>query len=546
MDGVEGETEAMDEEQIKWSTELSAFDYMMFRADSDARSRTSVGFIELLDRVPDWDRLRSEIDRASRVALRLRQRVVAPIVPLTAARWVIDPDFDLDFHLRRVRLPEPADRRALLDFAQRLHASPLDPTRPLWQLTLAEGLHDDVAACALVWNMSHAVTDGVGGMVLDRLTRTDTRDPDRGPMPPRPVPEEISPVDMTRDAARALPLRLTVGGVRRAGGAVGAVRRALRDPNRTVGEAVKLVDSLRKITGSNADPSPLLQRRGLGRRFEAYDLPLADLRAAGKAHGCSLNDAYVAAVCGALRRYHEALGTPVHTVAVAMPINIRPVDNAEGGGNQWAAATFAAPVGEPDPVRRMQDIRQLVLTARTDSAVNLGSIIAPVLAWLPQALTAGLGGGIDVQISNVPGSAVARYIGGAEVVGAVPIGPVPGVAMMVTMLSMNGRCYVGINYDTASITEHDLFTECLRAGFDEVVAAGRTEDPPVVPRRSTRTTATSWKEAPAKATPAKKTTPKKTTPKKTTPKKATSEKTAGKATTKETAARKVAARRSPR
>jgi diacylglycerol O-acyltransferase len=95
---------------------------------------------------------------------------------------------------------------------------------------------------------------------------------------------------------------------------------------------------------------------------------------------------------------------------------------------------------------------------------------------MPMVVAIGAGGVTsDVQASNVPGHAQDTYIGGAKVLKNFPIGPLPGAAMMVVMLSHVGRCYIGVNYDTASITEHDLLARCLRGGFDEVMAAATAE-----------------------------------------------------------------------
>ena len=458
-----------------WTRDMAPIDYLMYRGEIDPRSRSSMMSIEILDEVPDWDRLREDLDRASRVVLRLRQRVVAPLLPVAPAQWVVDPDFDLDYHVRRVRSPEPGNLRQLLDLAQRFYAGPLDMSRPLWEATLIEGVTAEGGQAALLWKLSHSVTDGVGGVELDREIRSYERTPDRGPMPPLPVPEDVAPTEITRQGTMHLPFALAAGATRRTGGALAVAGRALRDPAQAVNGVGHFAASLQRIMGPPpVPPSPLIRRRSLNRRFETLDVPLDGLRRAAKSHGCSVNDAYIAALCGVLRFYHERLGSPIEAVPLAMPVSLRAGDDP-AGGNQWAGVRIAAPVGDPDPVRRMKVIREHVITGRSEPAINALGAVAPVLAHLPMQLVMSIGGDgatADVQASNVAGHAQDTYIGGAKVLRNYPIGPLPGAAMMVVMLSHVGRCYIGINYDTASITDHELFARCLRDGFDEVIAAG--------------------------------------------------------------------------
>src|ERR1700684_3964119 len=102
--------------------------------------------------------------RASRGVIRMRQKVVVPSVPVAAAQWVVDPDFDLDYHLRRVALPAPGTQRQLLVLAAGQLASPLDLARALWEVVYVEGLEGGRAA--LLSKFSHAISDGVGGIEL--------------------------------------------------------------------------------------------------------------------------------------------------------------------------------------------------------------------------------------------------------------------------------------------------------------------------------------------------------------------------------------------
>jgi WS/DGAT/MGAT family acyltransferase len=242
---------------------------------------------------------------------------------------------------------------------------------------------------------------------------------------------------------------------------------------------MKLVRSAQRVIGSSpAPPSPLLRGRSLGRRFEYLEFPLERFRRAAKEAAGSVNDAYIAAICGALRRYHEELGVPVEALPLAMPVNMR-VDDDPAGGNRFSGAMIAAPVGELDPVRRIEKVRELVLTAVAEPAMNALSSVAPVMARLPGPMLdsmASMGSRIDVQASNIPGFPVKPYIAGAQMLKTVPFGPVPGVAMMFVLFTEGGSCYVGVNYDTAAVTDPERFARCLREGFDELLALG--QEPP--------------------------------------------------------------------
>ena len=114
------------------SDELSPLDYLLYRGESQPATRSAFLNLEILDRPADWGQLRAAMDRASRVVIRMRQKVVVPTLPTTPPRWVVDPDFDLDYHVRRVALPAPGSLRQLLDAAELTLQSPLDTSRALW------------------------------------------------------------------------------------------------------------------------------------------------------------------------------------------------------------------------------------------------------------------------------------------------------------------------------------------------------------------------------------------------------------------------------
>src|ERR1700754_179345 len=323
--------------------ELSAVDQLLHRGEANPRTRSGIMGVELLDATPDWERFRTRFENASRKVHRLRQKVVMPTLPTAAPRWVIDPDFNLDFHVRRVRVPSPGTLREVMDLAEVAQQSPMDISRPLWTATLVEGLANGKAATML--HLSHAVTDGVGAIEMFANIYALNRPPPQAEVAPLPIPEDLSPGDLMREGFNRLP-RAIAGGIRGAiGGAAYLLAKTVRDPVSAVGGAVNYARSGARVIAPVAEPSPLLRRRSLSSRTEAIDIKFSDLHKASKAAGGSINDAYLAGLCGALRLYHEAKGIPISTLPMAVPVNLRS-DDDPAGGNRFAGVNLAAPVGE--------------------------------------------------------------------------------------------------------------------------------------------------------------------------------------------------------
>jgi diacylglycerol O-acyltransferase len=433
-------------------TELGALDYLLHRGEAHPRTRSGIMAVEILDKAPGWDRFVDTFENASRRVLRLRQKVVVPTWPTTAPRWVIDPDFNLDYHVRRLRVPEPGTLREVFDLAEVMLQSPLDISRALWTATLVEGLRDGQAAVLL--HMSHAVTDGVGAVEMFANFYDLERDPPPKEPAPDPIPQDLSPNDLARAGLNRLP-GAVVGGVRGAiFGAAQVVGRMVRNPLSAVTGVVDYARSGTRVLGLAAEPSPLLRRRSLTTRSEAIDIDFAAFRTAAKAAEGSINDAYLAGLCGALRRYHEAFGMPVDSLPMAVPVNLRSI---------------------ADPAARIGEIHARMCQGREERAIDVLGAMAPLLSVVPDPLVDSVVGSIvssDVQASNVPVYPGDTFLAGAKVLRQYGLGPLPGVAMMAVLVSRGGTVTVTTRYDRASITDGGLFAQCLLDGFNEVLALG--------------------------------------------------------------------------
>jgi len=457
------------------ATQMNPLETAMWRAEAaDPRLRVNVSLLELLDPAPDWDRLLAAHEWASRMVPRIRQRVVEPAFSLGTPTWATADDLDLSQHVHRVQLPAPGSLRQLLDVVQEFAAAPFDRDRPLWQALLVEGLAGGRAGYAV--KSHHSVTDGLGAVqLMMRLhSRTADHDPHR-PEPPVPVVAEASRAGLlagqVADAIRSTPATALRQGI----GVLGALARPWEAASLTAG---RVVDAARWVGQAGAAPagSPLVARRGGSWRFDVIDLPLNDLKAGARAAGGSLNDGLLAAVIGGFRRYHEGLGAPVDRLTVGFPISLRTQDDPQGG-NRFTGARFAAPMAERDPAARIAAVRQFVLSARAAGAASadaVPAVLAPALGWLPAPLIAMVSGRLtstnDVQVSSIPGVPYPVFIAGSRITHMYPFGPLPGCAAMITLISHDGECCIGINTDTSAIADPGRLADDLRAGLDEVVA----------------------------------------------------------------------------
>ena len=458
--------------------EMNPFEALMWRAESDPRLRSPVMVVYLLDCVPDWDRLVAAHEWGTRLIPRAREKVVDPPLHLGAPTWIADPDFDLHYHLRRVQVASGGSLRAVLELAEQIAMTPFDRARPPWEAVVVEGVEGGRGA--YIFKIHHSVTDGQGGIQLLTLLHSRTREPSPDkPTPELPPPERTTPLGVLSRQLVQRTLATPKQARRLAGDALDVAGHIASRPGDALSGALRFARSLQRVlTPPPAKPSPLLGGRSLSWRFGVLEAGLDELKRAGRAAGGTLNDAYIAALLGGFRLYHDRLGTPVAEIPIAIPITLRSGDHPMGG-NRFAGARFAAPVGEPDPVERVRLIHDFVVGARAEPAIDALGLLAPALNLIPAPLVtrwyAGQTANLDLQASNVPGLPYTAYIAGARIERMYPFGPLPGCAVMATLLSYTGVCAIGINLDPAAVTDPELFTECAAQGLDEVLDIGRPQ-----------------------------------------------------------------------
>lgn len=450
---------------------MSHAEAVMWTVEKDPSLRSDFVNITVLDRVPDAERLRTKLERAIDDIPRLAERVVTPPLRLAPPEWQPDPTLDLDYHLRRVALPAPGGRRELLDLATTLTAPPLDRSRPLWEFTLVEGLTDGQAA--LIQRIHHTITDGVGGLKLS-LSLVDLepdgdsedlrlRGPRATPSPVRPSPFDVV-TDALADTAR-YDRDLVQAGI---GAVLGLAAHPEAIPAR-VGETMQLAASVRRqVLVTEAAHSLAFAPRSLGRRFEVFTIPLDRARTAAKVLGGTINDLFVTGVAGALGLYHDRLGCPVDELRMAMPVSTR--DRGDQAANSFAPSRTLVPVVPTDPEDRFRLVQNRLRTVRDEPALGAADSLSGLLALLPTALlvtlTRNQAHTIDYATSNLRGSPVELFLGGAAIVANYPMGPRVGCALNVTLLSYCGDLNMGLNIDPSAVDDPGALLKCFEESFE--------------------------------------------------------------------------------
>jgi WS/DGAT/MGAT family acyltransferase len=451
---------------------MSDAEGLMWRLEKDPHLSSAFAAVTILDRPPDFDRLFARMDRAVHVVERLGQRVQPMPANLSAPTWVDDSNFDLRFHVRHIALPKPGTVRQLLDLACLITCDPFDRTRPLWQFVVVDGLRGGKSA--LIQKLHHTITDGEGSVKLSLQFLDFERDAPEPP--PVETTERADREPAGSDSNSDLLRDLVAGSLRMPLGLLRQIKDLLSDPTGIPEAGSAAADTIRGVLSQLNDTeqarSPLWTERSLKRRMEVLRAPFDETRAAAKRLGGTLNTAFLTAAAEAAGRYHQRMGSPVEELRASMAISTR----SEGSGsNAFSLARMLVPTGEMSIDERFTWIQAAAGAAREANATASLETLAAVASTLPTSFITRLARQqaqtIDFATSNVRGAPVPLYLAGAQILENYAIGPLAGVAFNLTLLSYNHSLDMGVNIDSAAVTEPELLRECLEKAFADLIKA---------------------------------------------------------------------------
>lgn len=244
-------------------------------------------------------------------------------------------------------------------------------------------------------------------------------------------------------------------------------------PGEVLDELHRLVGALEPHGRSALGPtSPVLRARGAGIDLVPLRLSVAALRGAGRRHGGTVNDVFVAGLLDGLARYHTKHGSGAPSLRLGFPISRR----GSGGvamHNQLLGAVVAAPLGYLEFGERVRLVHESLRLAREQPWSGVADDLAEAGSRLPgtDGALAALMSSIDVLASNVVGPPAPMWLAGVPVTAMTPVGPRAGAAVNATLLSYGDAAHVGLNLDPAAVSDPEVLSDCLAAAFDEGLGA---------------------------------------------------------------------------
>jgi diacylglycerol O-acyltransferase len=460
--------------------QVSGYDAAFLYAES-ATSPMHVATLNIVEGSLKYEDFKDIIASKLHLIPKFRQRLLNVPMNLDYPYWVDDPNFDLDLHLNRMRLPDPSNWKTLRYLTSKLFSAPLDLRRPLWSIHFIEGI-DEIAqvpkgSVAIVTKVHHVMIDGSSGVGIMGVLYDSDADANKKkrskpkPFDPDPLPDELS-------------LLLKSG--------FGFLKNPFKIP-KTIGETVfnfvksKAANtlSIQKEFSASKFPVPMTIFNGsisAKRTWGTAILSFDRINSLKKVMGGSINDIIVAICAGAIRRYlSEKEKLPLHPLVANVPISIRNENSVEMN-NQIANMMIQLATHIEDPLERLEYIQEQTMLGKSRHNTLGAKTLAKMADVVPFGL-ANIAAGLyskynikdlhrppfNVTITNVPGPRTPLYLNGHKVVSIFGLTPVvDGFGLIIAAFSYNGQVTITTTSDAKTMPDADLFSRYIRESANEL------------------------------------------------------------------------------
>lgn len=456
---------------------ISHVDTAWLRMDRPSNLMQIVG-VMLFEGQLDYKRLRASIERRMLGFSRFRQMAVADGGGYV---WQDDPDFNLDHHLHRATLPGTGNKADLQDFVADLASTPLNPSRPLWEMHLVDTA---LGGQALVMRIHHCIADGIAmvGVILSMADNApEGAAPHKRSKRARDEEDEDDEEDLFWRMIWRPMTDAMLGTVRVSTSLRAKYQELMNNPGKMLDYArigSNIAAEVAKLATMPDDSHTCFKGKpGIAKRVAwSEPISLPEVKAVGQVLGCSVNDMLLSAAAGAMRAYLVERGDKVDGVEIRamVPVNMRRPSDAGKLGNRFGLVALELPVGVENPLTRLYSTRKRMakLKGSYQAALTLSilGLVGMAPKFVQQQILDLLASKATAVMTNVPGPLEPLYLAGARL--RQPLFWVPqsgDIGMGVSILSYDGRVQFGLIVDRDLVPDPERIVQRFASEFDKLL-----------------------------------------------------------------------------
>lgn len=431
----------------------------------DDAAQVQIGWANVFDPVPGGrpclETLREQARSRLEDASVLRRRLSASrVTQLSLPIWLPDPAFDVGEMIQRAVLPDPGGEEQLTEWLGDHFSRRLDRSRPLWEVTLLEGLEG--GRWALVFKVHYCLVDGFSAANLAAALVDAEPHPEEGTTT---LSEIVASLGEEEERAALARLRGVVG--------IGGIDAEIKphDVAALLWRSGLIASRMARQQLGPPPPTSLNVTTGESRQLAALEVSLEALERMGREMGGTANDVAMTAIAGGLRRLFEGRGEDVERARAILPLNLRRASESLVLGEEVSSLFVEMEIAEPDPFRRYRKIAAAASESwegaasvanaaleRTDLTQPLVQSVIARLAFMP--------GLFNITVANIPSFPFTLYSLGAPMRRVIPVAPLcSGQALAIAVGGYDGRVYFGLNADREAVPDLDL----VRTGIEETL-----------------------------------------------------------------------------
>ncbi|MGH3561665.1 MAG: WS/DGAT/MGAT family O-acyltransferase [Mycobacterium sp.] len=435
--------------------------------DADRHVSLAIGAIAIVDGpAPNYCRFKDVLGERIRAIPRCTQKLRTQPFDLGAPKWVDDPGFDLNRHVRRVALPRPGDDSELFRVVADVLERRLDRDRPLWECWVIEGLRG--RRWAMLMKVHHCVADGISATrILTRLC--DAADG-----------EEFAQLPRTTGTVRTQPHLAPVpqpAGRRRIDNLWRAATALTDTTVRTISGAAEIAGSLIRPAADSSLVGPVTATR----RYRAVHVARADVEEVCRKFNVTINDVALTAITAGFRSVllHRGEQPRADSLRTLVPVSVRSPEALDTPDNRISIMLPYLPVEQDDPIQQLLSVRTRLTRAKRGGQRQAGSMFTSAANYIPfmvlslviRLLTRLPQRGIVTLATNVPGPRRPLRVMVGNVVRVLPIPPIAlQLRTGVAVLSYADDLVFGITADYNAASDLDELADGIGAALARLEA----------------------------------------------------------------------------